>query len=341
MAGKVSISNEAWQEDVRVLGNGEFTCTSMYAGSNTLVEFRHSCGEVFKKTPHEWKRRPTCPRCNPPGRKAGTPWRAAYTASEFQKLLDDTHGAGEITLVSDYVSISTPATFRHRCGHEWSAQCSNLVKRHGATGCPVCANTRRSLGHEEFVRRVASMVDGSDYEVIGKYLGAHKGIDILHVSCGHVFRPSPTNFVAGTRCPSCSSATNSSHVRAVATGLESVLPFFGISEYAKEHAFPDGPVTPNGSPLRFDIWIEELQLAIEVDGEFHDRPHYADPHPEETMQRLRASEQLRHQYAEHAGFRLARIRWDEKDLACRAIQIVLDRAKELEYVAFADFAASA
>lgn len=147
------------------------------------------------------------------------------------------------------------------------------------------------------------------------------------------------NFFAGTRCPACSSTTNSAHVRAVVAGLEVTLPFLGISTYAREHAFPDGPTTPNGSPLRYDLWIEELALAIEVDGEFHDRPHYADPDPEGTMRRLRASESLRHEYAERAGFAVARIRWDEPNLTGEAVRIVLERARELGYAAFTDFSA--
>lgn len=341
MAGKTHITEEQWQQEVQRLGNGSFEVLDAYAGSNTAIQFKHSCGHVFSKTPHDWKRHPTCPACTPPGRKAGFIYQPKLSKEDVQAALDTIHGNGEITIVSDYTTTANLTTFRHTCGHVWEARPNNLLRASSPTGCPACSNRKRKLTHEEFLQRCSELPDADQYEVVGTYVGAHKGVDIVHVACGQLFRPSPINFFAGTRCPSCSSATNSSHVRAVATGLESVLPFFGISEYAKEHAFPDGPVTPNGSPLRFDIWIEELQLAIEVDGEFHDRPHYADPHPEETMQRLRASEQLRHQYAEHAGFRLARIRWDEKDLACRAIQIVLDRAKELEYVAFADFAASA
>jgi predicted Zn-ribbon and HTH transcriptional regulator len=340
MAGRVSITDAMWKEVVQKLGKGAFTPLTKYSGSNTPVSLRHECGHVFEKTPHDWKRHPVCPKCNPPGRKAGQTWRSNYTKNEVQELLDRIHGVGVITIETEYTNISTPAQFRHTCGHVWSSRPGNLIKVRGATGCPACANTRRSLSHEDFIQRVAELPDAGEYHVVGRYIGAHKGIDIVHVSCGQIFRPSPVNFMAGTRCPVCNSTTNSSHVKKVIAGLDTILPYFGIEGCQREYAFPGGPRHPSGHRLCYDLWIPELELAIEVDGEFHDRPHATDPDPEATMARIRASDALRQTYADEIGIKLERIRWDCANLSNEAVRIVLDRALELEYVAFARFSSN-
>lgn len=57
--------------------------------------------------------------------------------------------------------------------------------------------------HQKFIQEVYNLV-GNEYEILGKYKGAHIKVKIKHNICNHVWDISPNNFIQGRRCPKCS-----------------------------------------------------------------------------------------------------------------------------------------
>ena len=75
------------------------------------------------------------------------------------------------------------------------------------------------------------------------------------------------NFISGYRCPKCSNIYNSKGIKKIKSILEK-----NNIEYIQEKEI-DGLTNKDGkSNLRFDIYLEELNVYIEYDGEQHFKP---------------------------------------------------------------------
>lgn len=68
----------------------------------------------------------------------------------------------------------------------------------------------RRKTHEEFAREVFDLV-GYDYSILGQYKNSTSKINIKHELCGSIYSVAPNNFLAGYRCPHCSSTSKKSN----------------------------------------------------------------------------------------------------------------------------------
>lgn len=85
------------------------------------------------------------------------------------------------------------------CGKEF-AMFANAFRQNGEKGyCPVCDNKVQ-------VKNVSDVA--ADYEIVGEYKNNIEQVDILHKSCGIVFKMSKNSFLAGGRCPVCTPRWN-------------------------------------------------------------------------------------------------------------------------------------
>lgn len=307
--GPKRFTDQQWKDVVAVLGNGEFETISTYEHNQLPVQLRHSCGFVFSKKPNDFKRRPTCPTCHPPGRKAVKSSGVAYTREHAQTILDREQG-GEFTIGADYTIFSQACTITHRvCGHSWLAAPYTLTRGRAKSYCPNCRTNKWTT--EIFRQKVAESFEGDQYEVVGEYTGSNVPVRMRHAGCGHEWEVSPNNFLNGhTRCPVCSKPRNSKYARKVAEALSEMLDGFQV---LREHTFKgdDAPKSIAGYPLIFDFWIPDLHFLIEVDGELHDLP-WRDSHGRSKLERAQANDRIKDEWARSTGKVLHRIHYKDK-----------------------------
>lgn len=81
-----------------------------------------------------------------------------------------------------------------QCGREF-VMFANAFRQNGKKGyCPVCDNKVQ-------IKDIQAV--DTDYEIVGEYKNNIEQVDILHKSCGIMFKMSKTSFLAGGRCPVC------------------------------------------------------------------------------------------------------------------------------------------
>lgn len=81
-----------------------------------------------------------------------------------------------------------------QCGREF-VMFANAFRQNGKKGyCPVCNNKVQ-------IKDIQAV--DTDYEIVGEYKNNIEQVDILHKSCGIMFKMSKTSFLAGGRCPVC------------------------------------------------------------------------------------------------------------------------------------------
>ena len=169
--------------------------------------------------------------------------------------------------------------------------------------------------------------EGSEYEVVGPYLGSNIPTEVKHRSCGNIWFVTPNNFLnGGTRCPACSTPRNSKLSRTVYKALAECL---GDLELRREYIFQgDGaPVSVGGRSLSFDFWVPELGLLVEADGLLHEQA-WNDAHGHSKLEAQQANDRIKDEWAARNGYTLFRIPHhhpDWKMAAREAVELARER----------------
>jgi len=104
-------------------------------------------------------------------------------------ILGEYNGSTEKILIKD-----------NRCGHQYLSTPLRIYRK---SKCPCCnvdyRNQTEDERHENFLKSVYSMY-GEEYTIIGKYKKSSEPIEIIHNTCGNIFKMTPNNFLRGRQC---------------------------------------------------------------------------------------------------------------------------------------------
>lgn len=180
------------------------------------------------------------------------------TTSEFQTRLNEIYG-DQFELLSEYVNNETKVLLKcNRCGNEILKK---PVKMTGSTreGCYICSGKNRYKTKESFQMEVDAKYPNT-YIVLEEYENSKTPIAVKRIPCGHTYKVSPDNLLRGKGCPRC--GIRQSHYMDI---VEQYLCAHNI-KFEKEKRFSD---CKNIRTLPFDYYISDMNICIEVDGEFH------------------------------------------------------------------------
>lgn len=107
-----------------------------------------------------------------------------------------------------------------QCGQEF-VMFANAFRQRSDGYCPVCDNKVQ-------VKNISDM--DADYEIVGEYKNNVEQVDILHKSCGIMFKMSKNSFLAGGRCPVCTPRWN---FQTVVSAVEDCCEGYKVSPAAK------------------------------------------------------------------------------------------------------------
>ena len=106
------------------------------------------------------------------------------------------------------------------CGKEF-VMFANAFRQRSDGYCPVCDNKVQ-------VKNISDV--DADYEIVGEYKNNVEQVDILHKSCGIVFKMSKNSFLAGGRCPVCTPRWN---FQTVVSAVEDCCEGYKVSPASK------------------------------------------------------------------------------------------------------------
>lgn len=188
---------------------------------------------------------------------------------DINKILADT----SYRLVGKWKGSQSLNTFKSiKCGHKFEILWRNLQRKikNGETSCKDCSikevKVRNSI---EEISLIISKSTQKEYKLMSNFYESNRTeIEILHKSCGNVYKTNFSNFQSGRRCPCCSRKSQESKAAQL---LKRVLAHLNI-EYEEEKKFDDclNPFTK--APLRFDLFLVKENILIEIDGEQHNIP---------------------------------------------------------------------
>ena len=197
------------------------------------------------------------------------------------------------------------------CGDSYPKRVNDLLHNYG---CRTCNGTgevlKRFRSTESFKQEVHDTTYG-EYGLLGEYVSTREKTEFLHIECGNTFEMKVHNFITlGQRCPICKTHNRGRSSSAVDT-IVRVIEELGL-EYVKEKKFK-GLVSrvKSGGLLSFDIFLPQLNLLIEYDGEqhFHPVPIFGG---EKWFENCRQIDLKKNEWATENGIELIRFNYKQK-----------------------------
>lgn len=137
-------------------------------------------------------------RCKACERKPGARSKVVWAPNEYLDYVKTSSG-GEYDVIGSYSGSMKKITHKHNaCGGVWDVTPNSFLR---GTRCPFChINARKTT--EQFIEEV-SLLEGSNYSVLGNYIGARTPILVRHNECRSEYKVAPGHFRSGKRCPVC------------------------------------------------------------------------------------------------------------------------------------------
>lgn len=143
---------------------------------------------------------------------------------------------------------------------------------------------------------------GDEYEIIGDYTGTNNNAVFYHKMCGNTFEKTPHNFLqGGQRCPHCVLPTK---------GEQKIIDYLKLhnEKYTFQKTYGDLKGINNGL-LSYDIYLNDKNILIEYQGQFHDGTAYK--MDDYKFYRQQEHDKRKRQYAEDNHIKLLEIwYWD-------------------------------
>lgn len=150
------------------------------------------CGNKWKTTPHILLCGSGCPKCATKKNRN----TKRITNEDFLSKVKKNHS--DLLLESEYINNYTKIKVKClECGREWCGLPKDIVK----CGCSYCRLYGKKA-QQRFIEKMNAI--NPNIEVIGKYVGRSKRIEVKCKKCGKVWSPIAESILSGSGCLECS-----------------------------------------------------------------------------------------------------------------------------------------
>jgi hypothetical protein len=259
---------------------------------------------------HEWYSTPNnllsgcgCPVC---GKIAGA---AKRTKTNEQFLYELSLVNSAITPLDPYVNAKEKIRVKcNVCGHVWYVEPDGLLQ---GRGCPECAkiesHNRQVKSNEQFLKELAEV--NPTLIPLEPYYNDHTKILILCTVHNYVWLAAPNKILhRRCGCPKCNLYSGEEKIINILEDLMyTVEPQKRFDDCRDKHTLP------------FDVYVKELNLLIEYDGEGHYRPiprgDMSWEEAEEALVITQKHDVIKTKYCQDHNIPLIRIPyWEQKNL---------------------------
>ena len=193
-----------------------------------------------------------------------------HTLESIKVKIEATVGKEYSVLADEYISYSDKNfKLRHnKCGHEYTTSICNFFNGSRCHSCKQNENGKKVNAYKktiynlEWAKKLVTDRGINEYKLLStEYNNVHQKVDIQHLVCNSVFSPTLNNFRQGTRCPICTETSRGERF------TKQVLQELGLV-FTEQQEFEGLRYKRN---LKVDFWLEDLEIAIEYDGDQHYR----------------------------------------------------------------------
>jgi len=196
-------------------------------------------------------------------------------------------------------------TLRHNtCGIIYDVESHHFFSRNQRCPYNKCNSKIRSTAYMKPIKQLHQEIFelvGDEYKIVGKYKGTNNNTTFYHKLCRNTFQKTPHNFFAGQRCPHCVIPTK---------GEQRIIDFLELhnEKYTFQKSYDDLRGVNDGL-LSYDIYIDNKNVLIEYQGQFHDGTAFKED--DYKFYRQQEHDRRKREYAKSHNIKLLEIwYWD-------------------------------
>jgi len=321
------LTNEEFDERIK---NFKIKRMENYQGKNTKISFKCLiCGKTFRTTPNGMLYGNNCKNgCESCAKEYG------YEQIRKQKGITDEEIDSRIKNFNivriGHIknNIREEITFKCKiCGKLFEQSIDVVLSGHGVYGCPSCSMEHGCAKRRLSTNEVQDKLKLKNIKLIGNYLGSSKHHDLECNICGYKWNTTLTQYLHGNHaCPNCSNINIGGEKY-----MKSILDELQI-KYETQKTFDN---LKDSILLRFDFYLPQYNLLIEIDGEQHFRvakfsKQLTEEQCEKSFQILQNHDSLKNKYCSENNINLLRIPWKVSKKYSK-ISIIDDKEKLKNY----------
>lgn len=277
--------------------NCDIIVIERYSGRKTKILHKcNVCNNEWKTTPNTILNGCGCPICSEKIRAFNRTKTQRYYIKEVSEI------NSMIEVVGEYISAKKQTLHKcKKCGNEWEALSSNILKGHG---CPSCSakeiGDKLRKSHEQYTNDLYNI--NPNIEVIEEYKGADT--PILHKCkiCHNNWIVRPENLLQKRSCPNCTVKSKGEDA------IQNYLKENNIVHFEQQKF--SGLKGVYGGLLSYDFYLPDYNLLIEYQGEQHFRSiEYFGG--EKAFIKQQEHDKRKRNYAKLHKINLLEIRYDE------------------------------
>ena len=214
------------------------------------VEYICECGTKDIKPMESLLNRVKCPNCTKDiiGKKG---------RKTHEQYVEEVHLINpEVEILSDYIGGEKPIKFKCICGNiDYKNQARELIRKRCC--CSKC-NKSAKKNTQKFILEMNEI--NPNIIITGEYVNAETPISYI-CECGNEHKSSPSLLLMGHRCGHCN-MSKSEYI------TKEYLQNHNI-KYNYDYKFDD---CANKKQLKFDFYLPDYKICVELDGEHHYMP---------------------------------------------------------------------
>lgn len=243
---------EAKEEFYKLAQKEGFKVLGEYVNTDTNIKMKCPQGHIIDTlTPHGFKAGNRCKICYDLNRSKiyRNIEKNVEAKEEFYQMTKERG----YRVIGEYINNSTGVKMECPKGHITDTLTPNSFKR--GNECLTCGEENR----KNLIKEFYELAESEGFSIIDEYIDATTKINIMCPK-GHIYSARPNDFKSGYRCPECLNKYGENKCR-------DVLDLYNI-KYERERTF-EGLVGVGGGNLKFDFYLPELNIVIEIQGEGH------------------------------------------------------------------------
>jgi very-short-patch-repair endonuclease len=248
-------SKEEWQIESDLKHNSEFEIIDEPQSGQHNVRILHKkCNNIISMKLNNHLKR-YCKFCSNKNKK---------TKEDWQILSDQIHNS-EFKILEEPKNGKFNVKILHiKCGNILSMTMNNHINH--KNGCKRCS--KYSLKSHQYWIDKCKDIWGDDYLILEEVTNNRQKVIILHTICQREHKKNMSSLIHGQRgCPYCSNTD----LKYAERFIEKYLVSQNL-KYIKEKTFHDLINPETGRKLRFDFYLPEQNLIVEVHGVQHYKP---------------------------------------------------------------------
>jgi hypothetical protein len=220
-----------------------------YINTRTKVKIKcNDCNNIFMERPSNHLSGKGCPNCKKKSNK-----------EDFVFKSNNIHPGKYDYSLTEYINCETKVKIICK-------KCNNIFMQRpschlSGKGCPKCAIDNKKSNKEDFSLKSYNKHPGKyDYSLV-QYINTETKVKIICKKCNNIFLQTPQNHLSGKGCPKCNESKGEIKVARYLSDKN--------IKFTPQKTFQ---TLRNIGLLKCDFYLEDLNLLIEYDGEYHHKP---------------------------------------------------------------------